>query len=473
MKDIYQSYIAQVWGDRGKSRGVQAAGVRDNSGELVLRHGLVYLPSGLQHLDVIVQGGKIAALTASAQGSWGQEIDVRGMVVAPGIIDPHLHLGFMAPLEEELVSETASALAGGITTLGCFFGGLAPHSSYLPQLAQQVARLSRTDILPHLVIHTPEQRAEIPLYVGRFGIRSFKLYMNGIPGLIPAADDPFILETLQMVQQQEGECQVAVHAENSALVAAAQRQTGATALLLVELAEEEAVQRIALYSRRWGSKLYLVHLSSAQGLDMARRQKAANPLLTLETTSPYLCAYPDDLQGDRYIMTPPIRGGNSREALWQGVAAGVIDTVGTDNVTLTLKEKGVGTSQVIPGYPALATHLPSMLSEGLQRGIPLETLLRVMTAGPARAYGIYPQKGALLPGSDADIVVIDLQTPQTVVASKLHSRSDFSIYEGKSLRGWPHTVIKGGRVVYTGGSLTAPPHPAGALLQSFVEGVLP
>jgi dihydropyrimidinase len=144
-----------------------------------------------------------------------------------------------------------------------------------------------------------------------------------------------------------------------------------------------------------------------------------------------------------------LRSPEDVEALWDGVRDGTIDSVGTDNVTRSrsAKKVGAGLHGALTGCPGLGTHLPILLEEGYhRRHVPLEAIAKAVCEGPARIFGLYQRKGAIAPGSDADLVVIDLNRTRVVRAVDLHSFSDFSLFEGRNVRGWPVTVIKGGEI---------------------------
>jgi len=432
--------------------------VTDSYGEksgFLVKNGRVLLPEGLRKMDIVFTGGKVSSLHERAEGTYEKETDAAGLIVSPGIIDPHVHLGFAAPFEHELRSETRSAIAGGLTTLGCMLGDHRPHSETFPKVRQQVGEISWTDIVPHLIIHNVEQKREIPQYVTEFGVRSFKLFVSGLPGYIPSATDGLIFEVMREVACQGSSNRVCIHAENYELMEIARAKRGEQSAFFSSLAEEEAIQRVCLYAERTLQPIYIVHVSSELGARRVKELKQSNAFMIAETTSPYLCAPMERDTSRLTVMSPPMHGGSSRDALWAGIRDGSIETVGTDNVTLTLEEKRANSAdvnQIMPGYPALETHLPSMLSEGIKRGLSVETILKTMTEGPAKAFGIYPQKGALTPGCDADATLIDLNTEKTVKAALLHSRSDFSLYENQSLRGWPSAVIKNGSLVYENGT---------------------
>jgi dihydroorotase-like cyclic amidohydrolase len=156
-------------------------------------------------------------------------------------------------------------------------------------------------------------------------------------------------------------------------------------------------------------------------------------------------------------MVPPVRTPEHQVALWQGLLEGSINTVGTDNTSRAraTKRPEAGLHGARPGLPALGTHLPALLHYGRLRGIPLDVLVERATRGPARVYGIYPQKGTIAIGSDADLAVVDLELERVVRAEDLQGMSDFSPFEGKTLRGWPVATIKGGRIIARDGKIVA------------------
>ena len=208
-------------------------------------------------------------------------------------------------------------------------------------------------------------------------------------------------------------------------------------------------------AKRTGVTLYLVHISSKEAIGTLAGLKSGS--VHVETTSPYLTIDDASALGVYAKMAPPFRDRASVDALWQGIAQGVVDTIGTDNVTMTSIEKNVsgGMAEAVPGYSALPTHLAAVLDEGYhRRGFSLETLIPLMTSNPARIYGLQPEKGNLLPGSDADIVVLDIDRVKTVDPKMLGSRSDFSLYQGKTLKGWAAATIKSGKIATLDGVTT-------------------
>lgn len=435
--------------------------------DLAIYGGFVVIPEiGVVKANVYIKDGKVCALSQSKMGSAKEEVDAVGKYVLPGIIDPHVHLGLFAPLEKELITETASALLGGITTIGCYFGSSDSHLNTFPDIQAKIEQYSKTDIIPHLVIGSKQQRQEIPSYVDRFGVTSFKLYMNGIPGMIPDVDDGFIMDVFEEVKKTGKKCLVCVHSENRYLVARARdkvyKALGDRASVTdwsdthPDIAEEEAVIRLAYLAGKCEVPVNFVHISSKAAIDRLRTLKVNNKKLYVETTSPYLSLRRKDLSDLTGKMEPPFREAEDVEALWNAVKNGTIDTIGTDNVTLTREEKRMneGLWKAMPGYPAMGTHLSVMLHEGVHnRSLPIEQLVRLLSTNPAMAFGIYPQKGTLMPGSDADVVLVDMEKSMTVSPSKLGSRSDFSLYEGKELKGWPVMTIKNGVIAAKNGTL--------------------
>ncbi len=431
----------------------------------VLKEGRLVIPGiGIVEADVAMENGKITAIGQDLSGD--EEIAVAGKYVLPGLIDPHIHLGIFGDLAEEMEKETASALRGGVTTVGVFMGGPNPYRSYFEDVIGLADAKAATDVFFHLAIMTPEQQSEIPAYAQELGITSFKLYMSGIPGLIPDVDDGFMLQTLEIVAGLGEKAIACVHAENPHLIRVASERVRARggetladwADTHPNAAEEDALRRAAYLNGLAGGRLYLVHISTAESVRALAELKPRYPKLFAETTSPYLSLDKFSPLGLVAHMVPPFRDPASVEALWQGLTTGLLDTVGTDNVTLTLDLKGAakGIWGAMPGYPAVGTSLPVMLSYGVNgRDFDLVRLAEVMSKNPAEIYGLYPRKGTIAPGSDADLVVVDLDWVKTVRHEELGSRADFSLYDGQNLKGWPVLTIKGGRVVVKDGQMVA------------------
>ena len=223
------------------------------------------------------------------------------------------------------------------------------------------------------------------------------------------------------------------------------------------VAEALAIQTALYLAKVAGAHLYVVHLSSHQGLEVVRAARRAGMRFTVETTTPYLGINSSDPNGFLAKMVPPVRTPEHQTALWEGLLEGSINTVGTDNTSraLATKKPEAGLHGSRPGLPALGTHLPALLHYGRLRGVPLDVLIERATRSPARVYGIYPQKGTIAVGSDADLVVVDLEQERVVRAEDLQGMSDFSPFEGKRLRGWPVATIKAGKIVARDGKIVA------------------
>ena len=430
--------------------------------DLIVKNGTVVLPEmGCIRVNVCVKDRKIAALTTQAPSA-GQEIDASDLYVMPGIIDPHTHLGLYAPLEKELETESRSAILGGVTTIGTFFNHTGSYLPTIDMLEQKVPALSRVDMIPHFTLREDVQLRELGAYSAR-GMNSFKMYMCGVPGLFPNQEDGFILRAMRYLKQLDADPIVCIHAENASIVDFATEDMKKLSVETLEewarshpnLAEGEAVIRAAYFAQKMDMRTYIVHTSCRESMEALKRVK--HKKLFAETTSPYLTLDTSSDIGIYGKMLPPFREPESRQSLWEAIREGRIDTIGTDNVTMTRGEKKVaeGMDGADAGYPALGTHLASVLDEGFYRQeIPIEKLVPLMTMNPAKIFGVYPLKGTLMPGADADIVLVDMRCGKTADPAELESRSDFSLFQGKTLRAWPCGTIKGGSIAAWNRKLT-------------------
>jgi dihydropyrimidinase len=203
-----------------------------------------------------------------------------------------------------------------------------------------------------------------------------------------------------------------------------------------------------------------VHISTKGGVEAVSQMKCGNEDLYAETTSPYLLFSIEKASGNIPKWLPPLRDRASREALWNMLERGKIDTLGTDSVPMSAEIKGLDKSvwDAMPNAPLMEHHLPGLLTEGVVlRKLPIELLIDRMTRRPAEIFGVYPQKGSLFPGTDADLVVVDLKRWRKVEKDRLHSGSSFSLFEGKELTGWPSMVIKAGKLLVKDGEWVGEP----------------
>jgi dihydropyrimidinase len=438
--------------------------------DLTVRNGTLVIPGiGRLKADVGIADGKIAVISEDLSQSAADAYDAIGRTVLPGIFDPHIHIGNERSFESEAETETRAAILGGVTTVGIFLRSLEDsYFQHLPAFSNAMNDRSYVDSVFHPQIFTEKQIEEIRSYAEQFGIRSFKFYMSGIPGIVKSVSDDVLLHGFRTVASLGQDAVACVHCETGALIDRARSELklrkpeGSLADwedAHPAVAEALAIQTALYLANIAGAHLYVVHLSSRHGLEVVRSARRAGMRFTVETTTPYLGIDSSDPNGFLAKMVPPVRTPEHQAALWDGLREGSINTVGTDNTSraLATKKPEAGLHGSRPGLPALGTHLPALLHYGRIHGVPLEILIERATRSPARVYGIYPQKGTIAVGSDADLVIVDLEQERVVRAQDLQGMSDFSPFEGKRLRGWPVATIKGGKIVARDGKITAKP----------------
>lgn len=434
--------------------------------DLKVTNGNVFIPgAGFFDTQVGISGGKIVMLGTDLPEA-ARTLDASSKTVMPGAIDPHIHLGIFNDFALECESETRAALAGGITTVGVFMGGA---ESYIPQLGSLIDIVnskSSVDLFFHLSIFTPDQMAEMDEYYNQFGVTSFKFYMAGVRGVFPGVTDGFMYEGFNKVAAMGDRATACVHCEDQSLLDMAFetlcRETPDGTLCdwanaHPNMAEEEAIMRAYYLAQKAGNRLYIVHISTKEGADrFARLCREGDCRAFGETTSAYLSVDKNDQIGLFAKMLPPLRASADVDGLWERVRDNTLSSFGTDNVSMNreIKQADKGMLGAMPGYPILQTHLAAILTEGYhKRNVPLDTILTKATANPARIFGIYPNKGTIAVGSDADIVILDLHKERKVKSEELYSYGDFSLYEGKVLSGWPDIVVKGGKVACEDGRI--------------------
>jgi dihydropyrimidinase len=443
--------------------------------DLVIRGGTVVTAGSSGECDVGVLGGKVVQLGGSLRGR--REIDASAALVLPGGVDMHTHLSFgSAPAPgapgwvDDFASGSRAAIAGGITTVGNMtfpWDGQSLSEAIARDLAA-AEEDAAVDYVVHPVMLSPsaESVAELPALAAA-GHLSVKLFM------MTAEFDSQIDQVIPAIAAAGKHGMLTLlHCEDGALV----RFTGAQLLAegrgdLVnwgpsrpEFAERAALERAVAICAATRSPIYIVHLSSAAALESARRAQAEGLPVFVETRPMYLHLTSKALeqgQAGKYIGSPPLRGQADLERLWSGLADGSIHTLGSDHAPWSLADKTDAELSVVTarqGVADLETMLPMLFSAGVRTGrISLGRFVSLVSTTPARLFGLYPRKGTIAVGSDADLVVLDPQRRRVIDGASMQSRAGYSIYDGTEVHGWPRFTVSRGDVVLEDGEVVASP----------------
>jgi len=440
--------------------------------DCIVRGGTLATADRVFDADIGISGGRIAAVEPSLPGDAGTVIDARGLVVAPGAIDVHTHFDTEVgdgATADDYESGSRAAAAGGITTYINFAfqdrgGGLA---AAIEREAAKAAGRSVIDYGFHIAVIDPAAPGaldELPALAGR-GFTSVKIFTANT-GM--AVSDGDVLRVLQAAA--DAGLMVNVHCEDQALVdhitqrLLGQGQRGVENLVRARPAAAEAVAtgRVAAYAAAVGTPVYVVHLSCRAALDAVRAARRAGARVYVETRPAYLYLTAEryrlpDRNGNKYVCWPPLREADDQAALWEGLASGEIQTYATDHTTWMAKQKmdpSLSFAEIPGGVSNVQTSIGMLYAEGVRAGrIPLTTFAAVTAANPAKLFGLWPRKGCLAVGSDADLVAIDPGRAFRVSAAAMESRSDFDPYEGYEAQGWPVLTISRGEVVMRDGQV--------------------
>ena len=433
--------------------------------QLLIRGGRIVNADGVRAADLRIIGETIAEVGARLQpGSDARVIDATGKLVMPGGIDPHTHL--QPAFVDDLTSGSMAALAGGVTTVGTFAGTRQGESilDALDRLAGVVQKEAIADVILHATTWppTPELRSALPSLVQR-GQPSFKVYMTRADFGAHSAEFIRLLEAAR-----DAGIVTLIHCEDGALLAAAARvleTDGRTSLSNYGasrpiVAEVSATQQAAVLCESTGAPMYVVHLSSARALDACRAARDRKVPLYVETRPLYLHLTSEKMRGPDaplFVGQPPLRERGDAEALWRGLIDGTIDVLATDHAPWTRAQKLDSTltiTRLRPGVSNLQVMLPMYYSEGVgKRRMSLERFVATTSTNAARLFGLYPKKGVIHVGSDADVVIWDPRRSDSVRGADDLSKSDYSVYEGWRVTGWPEMTIRRGEIVFDKGGV--------------------
>jgi dihydropyrimidinase len=448
--------------------------------DLVVRNGTMVTPGHREQADIGIADGQIAQLGGTMTGH--QEIDADGLLVLPGGIDAHVHL-VCAALAAELEAEfgaaepywaddfwtgSLAAIGGGITTVGNMTFAM-PGESMTAAVARDMAG-ARAEAAVDWFLHPvltglgEAERAEVAALTAS-GHTSVKIFLSNSDF---AAGTPGLAEVVAAAGQAGA--LTLVHCEDAGMLERTGRELIESGHGAIQFfpdartvdAEVTAVNAAVDLAASTGSAIYIVHLSSAAALDRCRRARAAGLPVYVETRPLYLhltrsrFTEPD---AAKYAGAPPLREQADRDALWRGLAAGNVDTLCSDHAPWTLEHKldpALDVMTARQGVADLETLMPMLFSEGVVTGrITLDQFVTLTSVRAARLFGLYPRKGAIAVGSDADLALWDPHETRLIDGVRMASRAGYSVYDGWAVTGWPRFVIRRGQPVLADGACTA------------------
>lgn len=437
--------------------------------DLVIRGGTLVTAADTFVADVAVRDGRIVAIGRELTAG-EQEIDASGLQMLPGGVDVHTHLD--APVGDvtavdDFESGTAAAACGGITTI-CDYAWQRPGRTIAQAIDEWKAKAAGKAYIDygfHVILSdaSDERLAELPAIVAA-GYPSFKVFMIKEFGI----GDASILRL--MAAARAAGAIVNVHAENGEMLdhcAAEMLRAGHHdpryfAESRPALAEAEATRRALDYAALTGAEVYIVHLSCAEALAAVRAARGAGVRAWAETRPIYLALSKEryavgGLEAAKLVGAPPLRTIDDQAALWDGLRAGDIQAIGSDNTSWTAEQKAAGLDdfrRVPYGVPGLETEMQVIYSEGVSKGrISVNTFVAAFATNPARIFGLYPRKGTIAIGSDADFVLFDPKRRLTVGDRPLHSRAGYDPFQGFRITGVPVLTVSRGEIVAREGEL--------------------
>jgi len=445
--------------------------------DLYVRNGRLVTSAEVFAGGVLVAGGRIVEVVrGNPDRPAAETIDARGLLVLPGLVDPHVH--FSEPGRghwEGFATGSRAAAAGGVTTVVEMPLNASPPTINAEALAMKRAA-ARQSIVDHGLWGglVTDNRADLAdLHAG--GVTAFKAFMCTGSFDFPRADDLVLADGMATIARLGS--LVAVHAEDEEMTrrltadlrAAGRRDCKAWGEARPVIAELSAIRSAIEMAERSGARLHVVHVSSAAGIDLISAAKRRGVPVTAETCPHYLVFSEGDLErlGPLAKCAPPLRAQQEVEALWERVLDGAVDIIASDHSPCLWEEKAAGDDDIFEawgGISGLQSTLPAMLTEGVhRRGLPLAALVRMTATNPARIFGFAGRKGELAAGCDADIVIVDPDAETVLTADQLQYRNRHSVYVGSAMRGAVKRTLLRGLTIFCEGQIM-PDVPPGRFL---------
>ena len=427
---------------------------------VVVKNGNIVTPTGVFRASVFVSDGKITGLGEGVRDRGAEVIDADGMYVFPGFVDEHVH--FREPgleVKEDFETGSKSAVAGGVTTVLEMPNTIPPVSD--------VKELRRKDSIV---------RGKAFSDYGLYGVLTdyslddleelfdaaavgFKAFLGPTTGDIAPPSDATVYKALEKSAAKG--FPIAFHCENRQLVEYFEklaRERGEHPLVHLysrpAVCEVDSVRRVVYLAQKTGGRALIVHISSGETVSFLEREHLPN--VFTETCPQYLFFDSRDYErlGTLIKVNPPIRGPDDREMLWEGIRRGVIKTLGSDHAPHTLEEKNTGMLKSPSGMLGVETLASLMIDAAVRNLIPFEKVAEICSTNPAKAFNLYPRKGSIVVGADADLVIVDTKTPKEIKAHRLHSKNKFTPYDGMQLNSSIKYTILRGHIVAVDGEPT-------------------
>ena len=440
--------------------------------DLIIRGGTIATANEVYDADIGIEGGRITQIALDIAGPAAREIDAAGKLLFPGGVDVHTHCEcslMHAHTVDDWYSSTVQAACGGVTTV-VDYALTGPDQSLIECLEQWDAAAGQKAVIDyglHAALFKPSDRIidEMADVVSE-GFSSFKIFMTGL-----ASFDEYSTQYLKAMHEAGRlGALVNVHCEDQTCISFHTQQLEAAGNSNIRhyadsrppIAEGIAAQRAIQLAAVADAPIYMVHLSCRESLDAINDARARGQSVYAETRPIYLHLsrerFEEKIDPERYVGWPPLRHADQMDVLWQALDHSVLQTVATDHIGWTLEQKTSRTKvdELIPGMANLETLMPMLYSEGVGKGrLSLQRFVAVVATNPAKIMGLYPRKGTIAVGSDADIVVFDPDKAVTIREQEMHSNQDWELHEGFEVTGWPVMTIARGEIIVEDGELKA------------------
>lgn len=439
--------------------------------DLVVRGGTVVMSELMFEADLAIDDGRFVEIAepGTLRAEADQEYDAGGLFVLPGVIDGHVH--FREPgyeYKEDWTTGSTAAVMGGVTTVLDMPNVIPTTSTVENALIKKEVAESKSFcdfgffgvVLQENVDHIVPM-AEAGVVVG------FKAFLGITIGNIPAPDDGVLLDAFEEVRKTG--MRIGFHAENNDIMqrriaqlqAAGRTDPWAHVESRPVITEVESIQRMGLFAKHTGTKVHIYHLSSRDGLEMIDEWRAKGVDYTCETGAHYCFLTSDDMRelGSVLRMNPPVREPGHGEALLHGLLDGRVDAIATDHSPHTEEEKkNPDIWKAISGFAGVETSVRLFLTYAVNTGqMTLPQFVRATSEGPAKTWNLYPRKGAVQIGSDADLTIIDLEKEDVIEAARLHSKNNTNPFEGHATKGAAVATIVRGSIVMREGEIVGEP----------------